>query len=157
YFQKDWAKCGPAFDSVVQENPQAPEAAEAAYAAVLCYQNIYDETHKGDAGKKGAGNLPGQDKKAGKLDAKAQAAADAEKLKPKDLTDNQKGMVGAFNKYICYIKPAQSDNAGQEQLVEVKYARARTYFEAQHWAEAALGFREIAMNNADKDVGIYAA
>lgn len=154
YFQKDWAKCGPAFDSVVQENPQAPEAAEAAYAAVLCYQNIYDETHKGDAGKKGAGNLPGQDKKG---DKKAQAAAEAEKLKPKDMTETQKGMVSAFNKYICYIKPAANDAAGQEQLVEVKYARSRTYFEAQHWEESALGFRDIAMNHADRDVGIYAA
>ncbi|MBC7052157.1 hypothetical protein G6O46_24415, partial [Salmonella enterica subsp. enterica serovar Enteritidis] len=45
YFQKDWAKCGPAFDSVVAENPTAPEAPEAAYASVLCYQNIYEETH----------------------------------------------------------------------------------------------------------------
>ena len=26
YFQKDWAKCGPAFDAVVAENPKAPEA-----------------------------------------------------------------------------------------------------------------------------------
>ena len=157
YFQKDWAKCGPAFDSVVQENPNAPEAAEAAYAAVLCYQNIYDETHKGDAAKKGSGNLPGQgDSKTGK-DKAAQDAAVTAALKPKDMTDAQKGMVSAFNKYICYIKPAQSDSAGQDQLVEVKYARARTYFEAQHWDEAAAGFRDIAMNNADKDVGIYAA
>jgi tetratricopeptide (TPR) repeat protein len=155
YFQKDWAKCGPAFDSVVQENPNSPEAAEAAYAAVLCYQNIYEETHKGDVGKKGAGNLPGQADKKG--DKKAQAAAEAEKLKPKEMTDNQKGMVSAFNKYICYIKPAASDNAGQDQLVEVKYARSRTYFEAQHWEEAAIGFRDIALNNADRDVGIYAA
>ena len=54
------------------------------------------------------------------------------------MTDKQKGMVTAFNRYICYIKPAASDKAGQEQLVEVKYARARTYFEAQHWEEAAL-------------------
>lgn len=154
YFQKDWAKCGPAFDSVVQENPQAPEAAEAAYAAVLCYQNIYEETHKGGSDRKGSGNLPGQkDSK----DPKAKAAADAERLKPKTMTENQSGMVSAFNKYICYIKPAASDAAGQEQLVEVKYARARTYFEAQHWGEAALGFRDIALNHADREVGIYAA
>lgn len=156
YFQKDWAKCGPAFDSVVQENPQAPEAAEAAYAAVLCYQNIYEETHKGGADRKGSGNMPGKGETA-KKDKDAQKAAEAEKLKPKEMTENQKGMVSAFNKYICYIKPAQNDNQGQEQLVEVKYARARTYFEAQHWEEAALGFRDIAMNNADRDVGIYAA
>lgn len=154
YFQKDWAKCGPAFDSVVQENPQAPEAAESAYAAVLCYQNIYDETHKDGSAKKGAGNLPGQEKL---KDKNAQKVADAERLKPKDMTDNQKGMVSAFNKYICYIKPAASDSAGQEQLVEVKYARSRTYFEAQHWDEAAVGFRDIALNHADRDVGIYAA
>ena len=31
----------------------------------------------------------------------------------------------------------------------MKYARARTYFEAQHWEEAALAFRDIALNNAD--------
>jgi tetratricopeptide (TPR) repeat protein len=152
YFQKDWAKCGPAFDSVVAENPNAPEAPEAAYASVLCYQNIYDETHKGDAAKKGSGNLPGQ-----KLSKAEQKAAEDEKLKPKELTENQKGMLQAFNRYICYIKPAANDATGQEQLVEVKYARARTYFEAQHWEEAAIGFREIAMNHSDRDVGIYAA
>jgi tetratricopeptide (TPR) repeat protein len=157
YFQKDWAKCGPAFDSVVQENPQAPEAAESAYAAVLCYQNIYEEQHAHGEAKKGSGNLPGQaDSKAPK-DKKAADEAAKQALKPKDMTDSQKGMVSAFNKYICYIKPGSGDSAGQDQLVEVKYARARTYFEAQHWDEAAVGFRDIAINNADKDVGIYAA
>ena len=153
YFQKDWAKCGPAFDSVVDENPSAPEAAEAAYASVLCYQNIYDETHKGDIGKKGAGNLPGQ-----KTTPAQAKAAETEKLKPKDMSDNQKGMVQAFNRQdVSYIKPAANDSKGQDQLVEVKYARARTYFESQHWEEAAIGFRDIALNNADRDVGIYAA
>lgn len=156
YFQKDWAKCGPAFDSVVAENPTAPEAPEAAYASVLCYQNIYEETHKGGADKKGAGNLPGQKEKPEKDKAK-QAEAEREKLKPKDMSENQKGMVQAFNRYICYIKPSEKDQAGQEQLVEVKYARARTYFEAQHWEEAAIGFREIALSHSDRDVGIYAA
>ena len=39
----------------------------------------------------------------------------------------------------------------------MKYARARTYFEAQHWEEAAIGFRDIALNHSDRDVGIYAA
>ncbi len=150
YFQQNWAACGPAFDSVVQEDPNAPEAAEAAYASVLCYQNIYDQAHKGGEGRKGSGNLPGQ-----KKDEKAKE--EANRLKPKEYTETQKGMLSAFNRYICYIKPADKDTAGQDQLVEVKYARARTYFEAQHWEEAAIGFREIAMGYSDKDVGIYAA
>jgi hypothetical protein len=153
YFQKEWAKCGPAFDSVVAENPNAPEAPEAAYASVLCYQNIYTETHKDGSDKKGSGNLPssagGKGKKGGKQDK-------AKKYAPKEFTDNQKGMVTAFNRYICYIKPAANDKEAQEQYVEVKYARARTYFEAQHWEEAAIAFRDVAMNNADKEVGIFA-
>lgn len=152
YFQQRWAECGPAFDSVVQEAPNAPEAPEAAYAAVLCYQNIYEQTHQGGSDRKGSGNMPGQ-AKSGK-ESKAEELA---KYKPKDLSTNQQGMVNAFNRYICYIKPASDDKQGQDQLVEVKYARARTYFEAQHWEEAALAFRDVAVNNADRDVGIYAA
>ena len=149
YFQQRWSECGPAFDSVVSENPGAPEAAEAAYASVLCYQNIYDQVHKGGTDRQGSGNLPGSKKNA-KEDEEA-------KLKPKDFTDNQKGMIQAFNRYVCYIHPAAKDTAGLDQLLEVKYARARTYFEAQHWEEAAIAFRDIAVNNSDKDVGIYAA
>src|SRR5580658_9725668 len=81
YFQQRWNDCGPAFDAVVAENPQAPEAAEAAYASVLCYQNIYDQTHKGGEDRKGSGNLPGSKKE-----------SEEAKLRPKDFTDNQKGM-----------------------------------------------------------------
>jgi TolA-binding protein len=149
YFREDWAGCGPAFDAVVAENPNAPEAAEAAYAAVLCYQNIYLAQHQKGSDKKGSGNLPGVGK-----DIKAESD---DKYKPKDLTDGQKGMVAAFNRYICYIHPDKNDSDGQKQLVEVKYARGRTYFEAQHWEEAAGAFRDIAFNNQDSDLAPYAA
>lgn len=151
YFNKDWAKCGPAFDAVVAENPTGPDAPEAAYAAVLCYQNIYTETHKGDAARKGTGNLPGGE------DKKKKAVNKAKELAPKEFTENQKGMLTAFNRYICYIKPPANDKDAQEQYVEVKYARARVYFESQHWEEAALGFRDVAINHADKDAAIYAS
>ncbi|MCK6592270.1 MAG: hypothetical protein L6Q76_32350, partial [Polyangiaceae bacterium] len=153
YFNKDWAGCGPAFDSVVAEDPTGPQAPEAAYAAVLCYQNIYTELHKDGSDKKGGGNLPsaaqGGDKK--------KKQSDKDKFAPKKFTESQSGMITAFNRYICYIKPAANDKEAQEQYVEVKYARGRTYFEAQHWEEAALAFRDVAINHADKDVGIYAS
>lgn len=149
YSQKDWARCGPAFDAVVAEDPTGPDAPEAAYASVLCYQNIYTELHKGDAGRKGSGNLPNANDDGKK--------SDAAKFAPKDFTDNQKGMITAFNRYVCYIKPAATDKEATSQYVEVKYARARTYFEAQHWEEAAVAFRDIAINHADQDAGIYAS
>jgi tetratricopeptide (TPR) repeat protein len=152
YFQQRWADCGPAFDAVVSEAPDAPEAPEAAYAAVLCYQNVYSAQHANGSDRKGTGNLPGQAKK-----EKEAKVDDSAKYKPKDLTQSQSGMIGSFNRYVCFIKPPDSDVEGRKQLAEVKYARARTYFEAQHWEEAGLAFRDVAVNYSDLDVGIYAA
>jgi tetratricopeptide (TPR) repeat protein len=149
YFRERWAECGPAFDSVVQENPNAPEAAEAAYAAVLCYQNIYLAQHQKGSDKKGTGNLPG-------VGHKIQDDSD-DKYRPKDLSDAQKSMIASFNRYVCYIHPDKSDADGQKQLVEVKYARCRLYFEAQHWEEAAACFKDIAYTHTDNDSAVYAA
>ncbi|MFO7180521.1 MAG: tetratricopeptide repeat protein, partial [Pseudomonadota bacterium] len=152
YFQQRWEECGPAFDAVVAENPQAAEAAEAAYASVLCYQKMYDQMYKGEADRKGKGLGPTGDEKDRQV-----KKGEWEKFKPKPLTEMQKGMLTAFNRYVCYIKPPKGDKEAEEQYVEVKYARARTYFEAQHWGEAALAFRDVAINHADKDAGIFAA
>ncbi len=149
YFRENWAKCGPAFDAVVEENPNGPEAADAAYAAVLCYQNIYLATHQKGIDKKGSGNLPG-------VGHNIKEDPD-DKYKAKEMTEAQKGMVQSFNRYVCYIHPDDKDADGQKQLVEVKYARCRLYFEAQHWEEAASCFRDIAYNNSNTDSAVYAA
>jgi TolA-binding protein len=152
YVQERWEDCGPAFDAVVAANPTGPEAPEAAYASVLCYQKMYDQLHKGDDDKKGKGLAP-KDVRGGEGEKKDEW----EKFKPKDFTDMQKGMLTAFNRYVCYIKPPEGNKQAYDQFVEVKYARARTYFEAQHWQEAALGFRDVALNYSDHDSAIYAA
>jgi TolA-binding protein len=164
YSQKDWVRCGPAFDGVVAEDPTGPEAPKAAYAAGLCYQHVYEDSHKDHAGRRTAGNLPGPRHRESAADGTSPASPergrnqdDAARLKPKVMTAEQTAMVKAFDRYVCTVKPAANDAAGQEQLVEVKYARARTYFEAQHWDEAAFAFREIAMAHADRDAGVYAS
>ena len=148
YFRERWAECGPAFDSVVEENPNAPEAAEAAYAAVLCYQNIYLAQHQKGADKRGSGNLPGV--------GHAIKEDPDDKYKPKDMTDAQKSMIGSFNRFVCYIHPKPTDTDGNKRLAEVKYARCRLYFEAQHWEESAACFKDIAYTNTDENA-IYAA
>jgi tetratricopeptide (TPR) repeat protein len=153
YFQQRWEECGPAFDAVVVEDPKNEQAAEAAYASVLCYQKMYDQMYKGATDRKGKGLGP---KGADEKDREAKKG-EWEKFKPKPLTDMQKGMVNAFNRYVCYVKPQKDDKDAQEQYVEVKYGRARIYFEAQHWEEAAIAFRDVAINHADRDAGIYAA
>jgi hypothetical protein len=74
------------------------------------------------------------------------------------MAREQVAMVRAFDRYACMIKPKAGDTAAREQLVEVKFARARTYFEAQHWAEAAVLFREIALDaDGAGDAGLAAA
>jgi len=153
YFQQRWEECGPAFDAVVVEDPKNEQAAEAAYASVLCYQKMYDQMYKGATDRKGKGLGP---KGADESDREAKKG-EWEKFKPKNLTEMQKGMVNAFNRYVCYVKPQKDDKDAQEQYVEVKYGRARIYFEAQHWEEAAIAFRDVAINHSDKDAGIYAA
>ena len=152
YFRKRWEECGPAFDAVVDADPKGADAPEAAYAAVLCYQKMYDQMYKGKSDRAGKGLGP---KGASEDDRKADKD-EWEKFKPKELTSMQKGMVQAFNRYVCYITPKAGDEEAQEQYVEVKYARARTYFEAQHWEEAALGFRDIALNHSGHEAGIFA-
>jgi tetratricopeptide (TPR) repeat protein len=152
YVQQRWEDCGPAFDAVVDENPQGEQASQAAYAAVLCYQKMYDQLHKGESDRKGKGLAPTRDDVGGK----EKKRNEWEKYKPKEFTDMQKGMIGAFNRYVCYIQPPAGDKQAEEQYVEVKYARARTYYEAQHWAEAAIAFRDIALNYKDHDAAVYA-
>lgn len=150
YFQKDWAKCGPAFDAVVAEDPNGPNAAEAAYASVLCYQNIYATQHADGSDRKGGGNLPG-----GKEDKKGQK--DSEKLKSKEFSKEQQGMVVAFKRYLCHIKPSDTDKDAREQYVEVMFALGRTYFEAYHWEQAAEVFRKVALEYPAMDASVYAA
>jgi TolA-binding protein len=152
YFQQRWEECGPAFDSVVDEDPGGNDAAEAAYAAVLCYQKMYDAKYANHSDRKTKGLGP---KGASEEDTKAKKG-EWEKYKPKDLTSLQKGMIQAFNRYACYVKPEETDKEAMEQYIDVKYARARTYFEAQHWEEAAIAFRDIALSYSKVDAGIFA-
>jgi TolA-binding protein len=156
YFQQDWARCGPAFDSVVAEDPKGPQAPEAAYAAVLCYQNVYTERFKGGEDRKGTGTLT-EDSKDKDKGGKGKKEINKDAFKPKDYTEEQKGMITSFNRYLCYIQPDANNKEAMNQFVEVKFQRARTHFQARHWEEAALGFRDVAINHADNEVGVFAA
>ena len=153
FFKKDWAGCGPAFDAVVAENPTGKLAAEAAYAAVLCYQNYYDQHHQGDAQYASNNTLSEKGKK---------NLSQWEKLQPKELDPMKQGMLTAFSRYICYIKPptelkTDADKTAYKQYVDVKFARARTYYESYHWEEAGLAFRDIAHTHANHKSALFAA
>jgi tetratricopeptide (TPR) repeat protein len=141
---EEWGQCGPAFDHVVELNSQGEYTSDAAYAAVLCYNNLYQQQY-----------VPRETetKFVSKSDQKAMKnakAAQTKKFAPKKLTPLQEGMLEAFNRYVCYVDKA-------EDLSTIKYRRARIYYEANRFEEAAVLFRDIAFNHKDSELSEYAA
>ncbi|MGB5810591.1 MAG: tetratricopeptide repeat protein [Polyangiales bacterium] len=140
----EWSQCGPAFDQVVELNPQGEYTSDAAYAAVLCYNNLYQQQY-----------VPRETKTkfVSKRDQKAMKnakAAPTNKFKKKKFTPLPEGMLEAFNRYVCFVDRA-------EDLATIKYRRARIYYEANRFEEAAVLFRDIAFNHKDSELSEYAA
>jgi tetratricopeptide (TPR) repeat protein len=167
---ENWAECGPAFDRVVELNPQGEFTSDAAYAAVLCYNSLYQQqysatehdvrpgstavgaTTTGGAAAAGAGSTP-RTTPAARGRGRRAAAADAAPAgppPPRDLTPTEQGMLGAFTRFVCFV-------ADSDELPTVKYRRARIYYESNHYEEAAVLFRDIALNHADSELGEFAA
>ena len=126
-------------------------AAAAAHASVLCYWNRYAEQHRRGADRKSSGHLPGMG------DGRAKRRSPGKGLEPKVLTATQLGMITAFARHTCHMKPDPGDCEAIDRYVKIEFARGRTYFEAQHWEEAAVVFRRLAIDHPDHEVGIYAA
>lgn len=143
-----WAECGPAFDRVVEINPQGEYLQEAAYAAVLCYNNLYEATNTEDTETRAEKRAPS--KRGKRLTAEEEAAAELQRLQSRPLTSVEEGMLNAYSRYICYV-------AEGEDLVRIKYRRARIHYVANHWEEAATLFRDIAYNHSDDELAPYAA
>ncbi len=155
YGQQMWDKCGPAFDEVVALDPNSDVAGDAAFAAVLCYQNMYDKEYKAkdkQENSKGKGTVGGKEKGVDDNIKKANA--------PKDMTAYQAKMVGAFDRFVCYVKPdaaSKSYKEDQEKLIEIKHRRGFLYYDSQHWDEAAEAFKEVAVGHPEHEYGVVDA
>ncbi len=151
YGQQRWSECGPAFDEVVALDPNGPTAGEAAFASVLCYDQEYAQKYKEKEKTQSAG-------KGSIADAKKVAEASAKaKNAPVAIDENQKKIIGAFDRFVCYVKPEPSSKTyadDLDKLVEIKHQRAFMYFDAKHWDEAAEAFRDIALSYPDGDSGV---
>ena len=147
YEMAGWEQCASAFTQALEEDPKGPDAAESAYTAALCWQKVHDARHAGGADRRGLG-------------AEATRGASAtlvERLRPRPLGDTEQRMIEAFDRYLCVVERPKSAGPALDQWVEVKYAWARLYFEAQHWDEAAAAFRDVALEHPDSDAGGFAA
>lgn len=149
---ENWAQCGPAFDRVLEVNPQGEFTEDAAYASVLCYNKQYQSTfaesektikHRDD-------KADGKKKKGKKGDAEPTAAELREKYKPKDFSPLEKGMLNAYQRYVCFVPDS-------EDLPTIKYRRARIYYETNHFEEASVLFKDIAFNHPKTELSVFAA
>ncbi|MEC7522618.1 MAG: tetratricopeptide repeat protein [Myxococcota bacterium] len=154
---EDWATCGPAFDRVVELNPQGEFTQDAAYAAVLCYNNLYQQQYQGRERETRGGGVGDENPCEGmrgrrlrRCEAEQEERAEATRYVPRELNDTENGMLNAFNRFVCFV----SDS---DELPTIKYRRARIYYESNQYEEAAVIFRDIALNHRDSELSEYAA
>jgi hypothetical protein len=167
---EDWPNCAKSFDAVVDMDPTGVYTSDSAYAAVLCYNKIYvtnragsdkQRTHKlksdvatktCDANCKKCKKECGKKKETDEKTTCMKKCEEGERivLEKKELTDLEKGTLKSYERYVCYV------NEG-EDLINIKYRRGRIYYEANMFEEAAVLFKDIAVNNSDSEVGIFAA
>jgi hypothetical protein len=164
---EDWHKCGPAFDDVVEMDPNGPMTPEAAYGAVLCYNKVYVQD-RGQRDRERSHKLKSDqnqacDKKCkkckrrckGKGEKKKSCEDECEKgertiLQSRQLTDLEQGILNSYSRYICFVDKG-------EDLINIKYRRARIYYEANMFEQAAILFKDIAVHHSESEVGIFAA
>ena len=137
-----WGECAPAFDRVVDLDAKGPFTADAALAAVLCYNNLYQQQFAGSE-KTVRKQKPAKAKGKRQEEDKPDYAA-------REFTPLEGGMLKAFQRYVCFVP-------NSDDVVTMKYRRARIYYEANRFEEASLIFKDIAYNHRDSDLAEYAA
>jgi len=137
-----WAECAPAFDKVVDLDPKGTFTADAALAAVLCYNNLYQQQFS--ASEKTTSKQRAPAKKGKKQEE------DKADYKVRELTMLENGMLKAFQRYVCFVP-------NSEDIATMKYRRARIYYESNRYEEASVIFKDIAYNHRQSDLAEYAA
>lgn len=152
---ENWGECGPAFDRVVELDPAGEYTSDAAYAAVLCYNSLYQQQYAAtERNRRSSDEANTSTRRRGRgarrQQEEAPAQTDAERLAPRDFSTTEQGMLNAFRRFVCFVRDS-------EELPQVKYRRARIYYEANHFEEASVLFRDIAMNHPQHELAEFAA
>jgi tetratricopeptide (TPR) repeat protein len=147
---ENWGQCGPAFDRVLEVNPSGEYTADAAYASVLCYNKQYQASYAaGEKEVRGEGGKTGKKDKKGK-EAEPNREELVAKYKAKEFSPLEEGMLRAYQRYICFVPDS-------EDLPQIKYRRARIFYETNHFEEASVIFKDIAFNHKDSELAVFAA
>ncbi len=73
---------------------------------------------------------------------------------PKPFSSSQAAKLTKLHGQLCSSAPVSA--LSPEQRATLLYQKARIYFDAQRWPEAAIGFREVVFDHADAAVASHA-
>jgi tetratricopeptide (TPR) repeat protein len=127
---QSWKEAAETYTRVVELDPKGKYVKESAYAAVLAWKNALNIDDSGDS----------VDKEKSK----------GQELKPRDIPEYQKKMIGAFDTYIKYVPDAP-------ELVKIKYRKARIFYDYNHFEDAIKLFSEIVDHHTTDELAIYSA
>lgn len=149
--QQNYAECGPAYDRVVEMNPTGEFTEDAAYKAVLCYNDLFTQQLQNRSNVRGARTAtPARGQR---NQSAAQQRAERRRLMvPRDLNAQEQGMLRAFTRYACFVRVdnahAQEGEDPRTVMLTIKYRRAYLYYNSNKFEEAATLFREVAHSDA---------
>jgi TolA-binding protein len=145
--QSDFAACGPAFDRVVELDPNGAFTEDAAYKSVLCYNDLLSRDRAASAAAARA-----------RIDANRGAGASdqsAQRLSSREFSQRERGMYDAFTRYVCVAsralraQPTQAEASAEgdprSTLLTIQYRRAYLAYSANQFERAATLFRSIAL------------
>jgi tetratricopeptide (TPR) repeat protein len=127
-----WRDAAIQYTKVVDARPAGRWVKEAAYAAVLAWQNALGaEEHERVAAVR---------------DAREESAKQRD-LSPRPLPEYERQMVAAFDTYLEHVPDAP-------ERVKIEYRKARVFYEYNHFADAVPLFAAIVEHHPDDELAI---
>ena len=71
-------------------------------------------------------------------------------MKPRELNELEKKLIASLNRFICHYPKGHN-------IEDMKYRRARIYYEANLFAQSAVLFRDIVFDHPEHKVAVFAA
>jgi tetratricopeptide (TPR) repeat protein len=122
-----WEGAADQYRLLIEADPKGQHVKEAAYAQVIAWKNAL--------------NID---------DTQAEKVKNADPTKPVEISEKLQKMLAAFDTYIKYVPDAP-------ELVQIKYNRARIYYEHNRFDTAAPMFDDIATNHSKSELAVFAA
>jgi TolA-binding protein len=143
YLMKDYVAASKEYYTVVEQKPDGEYSRNAAYAAVLCYEQLVENNCENPrdalvlASKTGKLTADKKKDKLKKFEMKVEGLKKGQSYEKTDFTECEQGMLAANDRFVKLV--GEKD----ENYLPVKFKSAFTYFKHNDFEEAAKRLNEI--------------